>query len=131
MNPEHLKTFLWLRWRLLVNQFKRGGAAGLVLTAIVAAVIAAGAVFDADRRRLVGLIPLRAASPRAVMYVWDGTILAFVFLWFAGVMAELQRYRRDLARSISASAGLPVQRVPHQLPRVEREPAPWSWSCRP
>ena len=25
MNREHLRTFLWLRWRLRLNQLRRGG----------------------------------------------------------------------------------------------------------
>ena len=91
MNPEHLKTFLWLRWRLAGQSVQavrsrrrrpdrhcRGGDCRRCGV-------------RADRRVLVGLIALRTASPRAVMFVWDGAIVGFVFLWFAGLMAELQR----------------------------------------
>jgi ABC-2 type transport system permease protein len=91
MNTTHLKAFLWLRWRLTVNQFKRGGGAGMILTAILAALIAGGAVLTLIVGIIVGLFPLKAAPARAVMFVWDGAIAAFVVLWFAGLIAELQR----------------------------------------
>ena len=36
MNRQHLSAFLWLRWRLRVNQFKRAGTANAVILAILA-----------------------------------------------------------------------------------------------
>src|SRR5262249_47479122 len=35
VNGQHFRTFLWLRWRLLVNQIKRGGAANVVVIALL------------------------------------------------------------------------------------------------
>ena len=35
MNWEQLKTILWLRWRLMNNQWRRGGGLGAVFAAIV------------------------------------------------------------------------------------------------
>ena len=40
---------------------------------------------------LVGLLALRTGSSRAVMVVWDGAIVGFVFFWMVGLMSELQR----------------------------------------
>jgi ABC-2 type transport system permease protein len=39
----------------------------------------------------VGVLPLRTASPRALMVVWDGLIAGFVFFWLIGLASELQR----------------------------------------
>ena len=36
VNWQHLQAFVWLRWRLLVNQWRRGGALNAVLMMIVA-----------------------------------------------------------------------------------------------
>ena len=35
MNREQLKTILWLRWRLMCNQSRRGGGLGAVIAVIV------------------------------------------------------------------------------------------------
>ena len=35
MNREQLKTILWLRWRLMCNQWRRSGGLGAVLTVLV------------------------------------------------------------------------------------------------
>ena len=35
MNREQLKTILWLRWRLMSNQWRRTGGLGAVITVLV------------------------------------------------------------------------------------------------
>ena len=35
MNWSHFKTFVWLRWRLMANQWRRAGALSAILTMIV------------------------------------------------------------------------------------------------
>ena len=37
MNREQLKTILWLRWRLMSNQWRRGGGLGAVIAVLVGA----------------------------------------------------------------------------------------------
>ncbi|HLW68655.1 MAG TPA: hypothetical protein VKS79_25280 [Gemmataceae bacterium] len=91
MNRQHLKTFLWLRWRLAVNQIKRAGAANFVFLMIllfIGAMIAISMFFIA---LIVGLLTLHEASPFVVMTVWDGVILGFLFFWMMGLLVELQR----------------------------------------
>jgi hypothetical protein len=91
MNWHHFKTFLWLRWRLAVNQTRRAGAANFVILMILAffgAMIAVSMFFIA---LIVGLFALREASPFVVMTVWDGVVVAFLFFWMMGLMVELQR----------------------------------------
>ena len=91
MNRQHLATFLWLRWRLRVNQFKRGGLANTIIMAILAVVglfVAAGLLIASF---FVGLFALGNVSPTVLMYVWDGVVVAFLFLWAIGLLTELQR----------------------------------------
>jgi ABC-2 type transport system permease protein len=91
MNRQHLKTFLWLRWRLAVNQIKRAGAANFVILMIlifIGGMIAISMFFIA---LIVGLFTLREAPPFIVMTVWDGIVLVFLFFWMMGLLVELQR----------------------------------------
>ena len=39
MNWEHLKTFLWLRWRLIANRNKRAGVTSVILQGILMAIL--------------------------------------------------------------------------------------------
>jgi hypothetical protein len=91
MNWEQIKTILWLRWRLTRNQWMRSGGLGAVLAVLIGgiglllgflcfAVGLAGAVFG-----------LRTASPSAVMFVWFGITVVFLFFWLIGLLTELQR----------------------------------------
>jgi hypothetical protein len=105
VNGQHLRAFLWLRWRLRANQLKRGGTANAVLFALlsIGAVLLAIGLFVIFF--LVGLLPLRHASPQAVLFVWDGLVAAFLFFWGLGLMAELQRTE---ALSLEKFLHLPV-----------------------
>ncbi len=91
MNWEHFRTFVWLRWRLLVNQLKRGGLGNRVLLALLggAAVVLATVLFAASL--VIGLLALRGASDEVILYVWDGVVLALLFFWTAALLSELQR----------------------------------------
>ena len=56
MNREHLKAFLWLRWRLRVNQFRKAGAVNAVLFGIFAVVCLIASVILLMVGVLVGLM---------------------------------------------------------------------------
>jgi hypothetical protein len=91
VNRQHLATFLWLRWRLRVNQFKRGGIANsiiMVILAVIGLFVAVGLLIASF---FVGLFALSDVSPPVLMYVWDGIVVAFLFLWAIGLLTELQR----------------------------------------
>jgi hypothetical protein len=91
VNPQHLLTFLWLRWRLLLNQLRRGGIANAVILGVLAffgACFAAGVFAGLF---LVGIFVLADVSPAVLMYVWDGLAAAFLFMWATGLVTELQR----------------------------------------
>jgi hypothetical protein len=95
VNGQHFRTFLWLRWRLRINQLKRAGTLNAVILLILAvgAVLLAIVLFVAFY--LVGLFVLPRASPQVLpqvlLYVWDGLIVAFLFFWCGGVLTDLQR----------------------------------------
>lgn len=91
MNGQHLRAFLWLRWRLRVNQLKRGGLLNAVILTILAAasILAGGTLFVVFF--FLGLFKLQDASPDVLMYIWDGLVVAFLFSWTTGLLTELQR----------------------------------------
>jgi ABC-2 type transport system permease protein len=91
VNWQHFQAFLWLRWRLLINQLRRGGFANVVILTLLAigGVLLALGMFVAFF--LVGLFLLPNVSPGILLYVWDGLIIAFLFSWSMGLIMELQR----------------------------------------
>jgi hypothetical protein len=91
VNRQQVGAFLWLHWRLRLNQFRRAGALNAILLTVLlcVAVVAGVGLFVAFF--LIGLLALPQASPVILMYVWDGLAIAFLFSWCAGLLAELQR----------------------------------------
>jgi ABC-2 type transport system permease protein len=92
MNREQLKTILWLRWRLMCNQWRRTGGLGAVITIFVGVgtVVLGMASFTGG---LLGAIfgLGKEASPQIIMVVWLGVTGIFLFLWMIGLLTELQR----------------------------------------
>ncbi len=105
MNMQHLRAFLWLRWRLRINQLKRGGFANVVILGIlsVAAVLSAALLFVIFL--CVGLFSLNDVQPSWLMFFMDGAVLAFLFMWATGLLTELQRSE---ALSLEKFLHLPV-----------------------
>jgi len=91
VNLEHLRAFLWLRWRLRYNQFRKAGTVNAVFFFIYAvlAIVASAGLFVTGL--LVGLFAMPHAPPVVRLYVWDGIVLVFVFFWMIGLLIELQR----------------------------------------
>ncbi len=105
MNWQHFRAFLWLRWRLFVNQLMRGGVTSAVILGIL---VVLGALFAAGlfvTFLLVGLFALPGVSASVLMYVWDGLVAAFLFFWMMGLLVELQRSE---ALSLDKFLHLPV-----------------------
>jgi hypothetical protein len=91
VNWLHLRAFLWLRWRLRMNQWRRAGTVNAVILTIlaVAALLLALVLFVSAF--VVGLLVLPDAPPAVLMYLWDGLVVAFLFFWAAGLLTDLQR----------------------------------------
>jgi hypothetical protein len=82
---------MWLRWRLLVNQWRRAGAfnAILMMVLFIGALVTAIPLFIACLG--VGMYLVPQASPAQLMYAWDALILAFLLWWMIGLLVDLQR----------------------------------------
>lgn len=91
MNWQHLRALLWLRWRLLVNQWRRAGAVNAALMTIVTVAVVVMAVPLSIACFFVGCYPLADMAPPNLLFVWDGVIVGFVFIWMIGLITELQR----------------------------------------
>ena len=90
MNWEHLKAFLWLRWRIISNRNRRAGTASIVLQTIFMVVSIVSAVVALFGGIAAGYFALPRIAPANFMLVWDAVVLAFLFLWMR-LMVELQR----------------------------------------
>ncbi len=108
MNWQHISTFIWLRYRLRVNQLKRGGIVNSILLALIAVTLVLAAIGLFIGGFSVGLFAFRSASPVVRLLVWDGFIGAFVISWMIGLMTELQRTD---ALSLDKFLHLPVSPV--------------------
>src|ERR1017187_2405132 len=92
MNWDQLKTILWLRWRLMRNQARRGGGVLGAIFGVVIGVSALGlgaACFVGGL--LGGLFGLADKPPLIVMLVWLAVTLFCLFFWVIGLVTELQR----------------------------------------
>jgi hypothetical protein len=91
VNGEQLRAFLWLRWRIRLNQLRKGGIANAVVLALLVVAMAALSVILFVVFFLVGLFALPAAPSWVLLLVWDGLVIAFLFCWMIGLLTELQR----------------------------------------
>jgi hypothetical protein len=91
VNAEHFRAFLWLRWRLRINQLRRGGLANVIILTMlgVACVCLSAGLFVTFFA--IGALLLRPVPPSILMYVWDGLVVGFLFCWSIGLLADLQR----------------------------------------
>lgn len=88
----HLKTFLWLRWRLSSNHRKRlsrvNVAFSVVLT-ILGVLLASASLVGFF---LLGRYGLADENPAEIMLVWDAVAVGYLVATLLGLMVELQRY---------------------------------------
>src|SRR5437660_181938 len=105
MNPQHLQAFLWLRWRLFVNQLKRGGIAGWIILGILAVNVVIAAVVFFVGAFAAGMLLMPQAAASVQLLIWDGLIVVFLFSWLGGLLNELQRSE---ALSLDKFLHLPV-----------------------
>lgn len=106
MNRAHLAAFLWLRWRLLANQWRRGGTFNAVVMTIlvVGCIVLAVPLFFGCVA--IGVFALDTAPPATLLYLFDAIVLAFTFFWTIGLLTDLQRTE---AFALSKFLHLPVK----------------------
>src|SRR5262249_25520621 len=91
MNPQHLQAFLWLRWRLRLNQLRRGGIANVVILVLLGVLVSFGAPGLFVGFFSLGLFGLSQAPPAVLLYICDGLVGIFLFIWTLGLLVDLQR----------------------------------------
>jgi hypothetical protein len=91
VNLEHLRAFIWLRWRLLFHQMHRGGIANAIAVTILAVGVAATSITLAIAAFLIGLVAFEQATPIVYLFVWGGLVLVFCLSWSISLLTELQR----------------------------------------
>jgi len=91
VNWAHFQAFVWLRWRLMANQWRRAGAlnAALSMVVVVTILISVIPLFFGTLGLSIYLIP--KAQPAYLMYAWDALIFFFLLFWGIGLLVELQR----------------------------------------
>ena len=124
MNWQHLQAFVWLRWRLLRNQWRRAGA--LNCRADDDRVCRRGPHGDPAIHRLfmLGLYAIPKAAPAHLMYAWDGLIVAFLFFLEHRPDDRAAADRAAVAVEIPALARLGQRGVPDQLSQLAVAPEP-------
>lgn len=99
MNTDQLRAIVWLRWRLSWNRFVRAGNLNAVISVILLASLAVGAMLAGAGGLLLGALVVAKQSPQVLLIVWDGIVTVFVLFWLAGFLAEVQRAESiDLAK---------------------------------
>jgi hypothetical protein len=91
VNGQHLKAFVWLRWKLRLNQLRKGGTFSRVLLAVVSVLVALAAVGLFLGGFFAGLYGLPKVPAGVPLLIWDGLAAAFLFWWLIGLLTELQR----------------------------------------
>jgi hypothetical protein len=91
VNWQHLQAIVWMRWRLLVNQWRRSGSVEAILMTIVAIGALVIAIPLLIGSVMLGIYLIPRAAPVQLMYAWDALIVVFLFFWSVGLVAELQR----------------------------------------
>ncbi|MCY2979911.1 MAG: ABC transporter permease [Planctomycetota bacterium] len=88
---DHFQTFLWLRWRIRVNQLSHGSKLGKALAAILLATVVIAGITLIVGGALVGAIVPRYFPREHYFLMWDGLIAIFVLFWVIHVATDLQR----------------------------------------
>jgi hypothetical protein len=91
MNWNQLQTILWLRWRLMCNQWRKSGGLGAVFSVIITIIALGLGVISFVAGLLGGVFGLAKQSPQVIMFVCLGITVLFLFFWLIGLMTELQR----------------------------------------
>jgi ABC-2 type transport system permease protein len=91
MQSAQIRTIVWLRWRLTVNQLRRGGTLNALLAAALGVVVLALAIGAAVIGTFAGAWGLVKARPLDLLAIYDVLVCVFLFLWMISIVAEIQR----------------------------------------
>ena len=88
---SHFQTFVWLRWRIRVNQLRHGSALGKALAAILLVSFAIGCFVLIVVGGILGAVVPRLVASENYFLLWDGIIALFSFIWVIHVATDIQR----------------------------------------
>ena len=88
---HHFQTFVWLRWRIRVNQLRHGSSLGKALAAILLVSFAMFCIGSFVIGGLVGAFAPRLIPRDFYFLLWDGLIALFCFVWMMHVATDIQR----------------------------------------
>ena len=91
MKWQHLKTYIWLRWRLTTNLNKRQGLLVTILVYLLLVFFVLGGVAALAAGFLLGNIKMASLPAHEILTTWEMMILFYLTFWMVGLMAELQR----------------------------------------
>ncbi len=91
MNLSHIRTLIWLRWRLTLASLRRAGIVTRAILAILAVGLVLVSIGGFAAAILLGSYLLPQAKPNHLMLLWDIVAVGFLFFWGIGFMSELQR----------------------------------------
>ena len=91
MSARRLKAVFLLRWQLSRNAFRRASAFSAAVYIILRVLFLLGLVGGTIGAFFLGKSDILAANPNRILWLVSGAISAFLFFWFIGLLAELQR----------------------------------------
>jgi hypothetical protein len=91
MNWNHIRALLWLHSRLYRNRLRRSGTSGYIVETIVSLASVFLGVLFFGAAMAVGVLVMKSASANAVLFVFDGFVVGFFFMWMGELLLELQR----------------------------------------
>ena len=107
MNWDQIKIIVWLRWRFMCNQFRRGQGVGIVVSIVIGVAAGSLAVGSFASGFLGAYLGLRDASSTAIWLTWFVVTIVFIFFWLVGLLTELQRSETiDLQKLMHLPVGL-------------------------
>src|SRR5207247_1499819 len=120
VNWQHFRAFLWLRWRLRVNLFKRGGTLNAVVFALMMPVLVLLAGVLVVVLLLVGVFAMLVVLPLVAAFALAVTALTYQFQgWLASMMVNPRRRRTVI---VLLTAGFILL---FQLPNLINIMRPW------
>ncbi len=102
---RQFQAVIWLRWRLSVQQWKRGGSLHALLGIILFVFVVTASASSFFVALLVGVLALPELTPDHLMLMWDVILALFLFFWVTGLVTELQKSK---ALSLEKLLHLPI-----------------------
>jgi hypothetical protein len=91
MKWQHLMAFVWLRWRLGINQVRKSGVFGMVVLAILIVLGVTISFCSFFATFAIGYLALTDVRPPILLFIWDGVVALFLLVWLTSLLADLQR----------------------------------------